>query len=208
MGSSCDAVGVACGGPWTRATASMAGWCMARLKLNDELEHRILQFIQAGNYVETACAASGITEATYYNWLRWGRIVEEKYGETLDPEVDDKPDDVTDTEWRCWLFLRRAKVATAEAEAYAVAIVRKHMPDQWTAAMTFLERRHPGRWKRREVIESGEGEGLNDARIREEALLQNPDAVKLLHDALELAARGELPSGDDEVIDTTAEEIG
>ena len=35
------------------------------------------------------------------------------------------------------------------AVVYAVAMVKKAMPDNWQAAMTFLERRYPGQFARR-----------------------------------------------------------
>lgn len=64
------------------------------------------------------------------------------------------------------------------------------MPDQWTAAMTFLERRFPGRWKRKEQIDIGDVEATTG--IDETLLLQDPEAVKLVHDALERASKGAL----------------
>lgn len=64
------------------------------------------------------------------------------------------------------------------------------MPDQWTAAMTFLERRFPGRWKRKEQIDIGEADGTTG--IDETLLLKDPEAVRLVHDALEHASKGAL----------------
>jgi hypothetical protein len=38
----------------------------------------------------------------------------------------------------------------------AVAIIQKKMPDDWRAALTYLERKHPKRWGRRMDVTSGD----------------------------------------------------
>ena len=38
----------------------------------------------------------------------------------------------------------------------AVAIIQKKMPEDWRAAMTYLEGKHPKRWGRRVDFTSGE----------------------------------------------------
>jgi hypothetical protein len=43
--------------------------------------------------------------------------------------------------------------AEAEAEVHAVAVIRKAMTEDWGAVLAYLERRHPGRWRRREALE-------------------------------------------------------
>jgi len=43
--------------------------------------------------------------------------------------------------------------AEAEAEVYAVAIIRRAMGDDWRAAVAYLERRHPTRWRTRHQTE-------------------------------------------------------
>ncbi len=43
--------------------------------------------------------------------------------------------------------------AEAEAELYAVGVIRDAMAHDWRAAVAYLERRHPEGWRRRERVE-------------------------------------------------------
>jgi hypothetical protein len=88
-----------------------------------------LERIQAGNYPETAAQLAGLSANTIRNWVERGETGEAGYVE----------------------FLRAYKRASAIAEAEAVANVRRagKLPQFWTAEMTFLERRHPDRWGKR-----------------------------------------------------------
>lgn len=45
------------------------------------------------------------------------------------------------------------QVAEAEAEVHAVAIVRRAMSEDWRAALAYLERRHPDRWRAHRTTE-------------------------------------------------------
>lgn len=157
--------------------------------------------IEVGNYVPTACAAVGITSRTYNNWLAAGRQVNDMIDDRDD--YDDLVERMRNGELvlslspqqvRSFLFFQDASKATAKAEAYAVAMVRKHMPDQWTAAMTFLERRFPSRWKRRDQLDIGDANEVGTG-IDEGLLLSDPAAVRMVHDALELVTKGALPPG-------------
>lgn len=179
--------------------------------MNDTFVHELLQYIEAGNYLNTACHAMGIDESTYHRWITQGKHV------AVVIESHDDEDELKERllagelvlgfspmQCRCYVFFQSATKASARSEAFAVAMVRKHMPDQWTAAMTFLERRFPGRWKRKEQIDIGEAEGTTG--IDESLLLKDPEAVRLVHDALERAAKGELPQiTDATVVDETEE---
>jgi len=51
-------------------------------------------------------------------------------------------------------FFRSIKKAEGEAEVHAVAIIRQSMGKSWQAAMTWLERKNPKDWGRREFMES------------------------------------------------------
>lgn len=167
-----------------------------------QLVNEIIGYIEVGNYVPTACAAAGISETTYYRWLSDGQAVEELIGDKED--ADDYRERMLNGELvlglsaiqvRSWEFRQRILMASARSEAYAVATIRAQMPAQWTAAMTFLERRFPGRWKRRDQIDIGEADAANTG-IDETLLLRDPQAVKLIHDALDRVAQGEITIGD------------
>ena len=100
-------------------------------KLTPEVQEKIVSAIRAGNYASVAAEYAGISESTFYSWLRRGR--EAKSGRF--PE-----------------FLQAVKRAEKEAEVRAVAIIQKHMDNNWQAAMTYLERKFPQRWGRRDRL--------------------------------------------------------
>jgi hypothetical protein len=162
-------------------------------KLTPELIEKISQLIQLGNYVKVACAACGISETTYFNWVRDAQRLIEQYGD--DP--DKWPDELPEHDARLLQFLLSVERADAEAEAYAVGMMRQAMPKHWQAAATWLERRHSSRWRRRAQVDVDviDDESMNAER----EALENPDAVRAMHEALRQEA---LTAGDDvEVVD-------
>ncbi len=100
-----------------------------KTKLTPEIRERVVAAIRAGNYAVIAAEYAGISESSFYAWLQRGR--ERSTG----PYAE---------------FLEAVKEAEREAEVRAVAMVQKAMPENWTAAMTFLERKFPQRWGRRD----------------------------------------------------------
>ena len=100
-------------------------------KLDKDTIDRIIALVRAGNYVETAAAAAGISKDTLYAWLRLG--ARQQTG--LAREFSD------------------AMVkATAEAEALALTRISAAAREQWQAAAWMLERKHPDRWGRRDTL--------------------------------------------------------
>src|SRR5688572_8306482 len=80
----------------------------------------IVKVIKAGNYVETAVAAAGISKETFYDWLKKGGK------EASGPHRD---------------FSDAVEKAKAEAEMRDVAIIDKAAKSgQWQAAAWRLER--------------------------------------------------------------------
>jgi hypothetical protein len=107
-------------------------------KCTPELTERICEYLASGCYVCTACQAVGISETTLGNWRARAAKGEEPY--------------VT--------FVEATKEAEAKAELRALALVQKAMPENWAAAMTWMERKFPARWsrgERREVTGAGGG---------------------------------------------------
>jgi transposase len=96
-------------------------------KLTPEVQEKICNAIRAGNYYEAACAYAGIGYSTFRAWIVKGENAKSgKYRE----------------------FLEAIKKAECEAEVRLVAMWQKHMPENWQAIATFLERRYPDRWGR------------------------------------------------------------
>jgi len=138
---------------------------MARpTKLTPEASQRIVAAIRAGNYAEVAATAAGISPSTFYRWIERGQ--KQRSGIHRD-------------------FSEAVRKAEGEAEVEAVARVRKAMPSDWRACMTYLERRYPKRWRRREVREHT-GEGGGPVRVSE-AMLTDPETRKALREVLRRA---------------------
>lgn len=97
-------------------------------KLTPELQERIVAFLRAGNYVETASACAGIHKDTFYEWCKKGRKGEEPFA----------------------AFVEAVDRAIAESEARDVALIGKAATVNWQAAAWRLERKMPHKWGRHE----------------------------------------------------------
>ena len=102
-----------------------------RSKFTPEAQEKVISAIRAGNYANVAAEYAGICERTLYRWLEKGRTAKKGPYRTF------------------WESMQRAE---SEAEVRAVAMVQKHMDDNWQAAMTFLARRYPDRWGRKDRL--------------------------------------------------------
>ena len=107
----------------------------ARRSSPREVQEKIVTAIRAGNYAQVAAVYAGIGERTFFRWMELGE--EAKAG-------------------RYRQFWQAVKAAEGEAEVRAVAIIQRKMPDDWRAAMSYLERKHPKRWGRRVDVTSGD----------------------------------------------------
>ena len=102
-------------------------------KFTSRRKNAVLRKMREGHYAKTAAETSGITEQTLYNWLKKGGDAE-----------------------RCpehAAFLEAFRKAEATAEEKAIKAVQAAFPSDWRAAMTYLERRHPGRWAKRQNLD-------------------------------------------------------
>ena len=132
-----------------------------RTKLTPEVREKVVSAIRAGNYANVAAEYAGIGERTFYRWLQRGQAANRGIYRQ---------------------FWQAVKKAEREAEVRAVAIIQKHMEDNWQAAMTYLERKFPDRWGRRDRLRVD----LNPKEALEELLALSTEE---LEEAVETAAR-------------------
>jgi transposase len=98
-------------------------------KLTPEVQEKIVQALQAGNYQETAARYAGISEPTFYRWM----------ADALD---DNAPKELRE-------FREAVENARAAAEVRSVALIQQAAQNgTWQAAAWFLERSHAHRWGR------------------------------------------------------------
>jgi len=96
-------------------------------KYNDEVVSKILAFVRAGNYVETAAVAAGINKDTLYDWLRRGAKNEQPFKD----------------------FSDACERAMAEADMIDLSDISKAArAGSWQAAAWRLERRNPKQFGR------------------------------------------------------------
>jgi Tfp pilus assembly protein FimT len=96
-------------------------------KLTAETQETIVAMLRAGNQIEYAAEAAGVSRATAYAWLERGT----KTGKINKPYAD---------------FAAAAEQARAEAHARHVALIAKASSKSWQAAAWLLERQYPEMW--------------------------------------------------------------
>lgn len=91
---------------------------------------RLVDLLLAGNYRETAATIAGITPRALRMWMQKAEDGDSRYE----------------------AFAQVVRIAEAMAEAASVQNVRNAGKDPrfWAADMTYLERRYPDRWGRRQ----------------------------------------------------------
>lgn len=123
-----------------------------------------LKAIRDGNYLETSAKLAGISKSAIYEWLERAEQGEDPYTR----------------------FADALKNAEAMAEAQDVANVRaagKAGPQFWAASMTYLERRHPERWGKRQDESSGPKVivqiGVKDSDVQIQMISVSPSSTTL-----------------------------
>lgn len=104
----------------------------ANIKLNKEVCDNICENLRRGNYITTACRASGITTNTYYRWKKRGEKGEEPFK----------------------TFLERTDKAESEGELACMEVIYNSATEQgnWLSAAWILERKYPQRFGKREQM--------------------------------------------------------
>lgn len=99
-----------------------------RTKLNPSTQESIIKSLKAGNSRRDSALFAGVSEQTFYTWLKKGRNGKAPYVE----------------------FLEAVEKAEATACVRNVAIIQKAAADTWQAAAWWLERKRPDEWGRRQ----------------------------------------------------------
>lgn len=103
-------------------------------KLNEEVIKKAANMIRAGNYQKVVAQALGVSEVTWYNWLKRGKQEANEGKDTLRAK-----------------FFKEIKRAEAEAIIRNVAIIQKAAATTWQAAAWWLERRYPDEWGKKDT---------------------------------------------------------
>ena len=123
-------------------------------KLTEEISQRIVSAILEGAYLETAAQAAGVNPRTLFRWLQRGDDAEaaalEQFDSDTEPDLAELYEHMDPSDWPYVDFRHALKSTEAFAELELLRQVTRKIGDQpWTAYMTVLERRFPGRWGRR-----------------------------------------------------------
>jgi transposase-like protein len=102
---------------------------MARSKYSKDVSEKICALVSQGNYQKVAAACVGISEDTFYKWIK-------RYPE----------------------FAESLKKADALAEAKRVQTILKAGNESWQAAAWYLERKHADRWGRQDRADQTDDE--------------------------------------------------
>ena len=107
----------------------------SNLKLNEDMIAKLTGYVAKGNYFTTACQACGIHKSTAYDWIKIGETDIEQGVSTLFSDL-----------------VYAIKRAESVAESELASMIRETALEkkEWLPAMTFLERRHPERWGRKD----------------------------------------------------------
>lgn len=103
----------------------------------------IVEALQRGNTLSHACALAGVSRQAVYDWLKKG-------------EATENPNSAYRR------FAEDVARANATVADEMIGVIRDAAPDDWRAAMTFLERRFPDDFSKRERHEVA---GPNDGPI-------------------------------------------
>jgi hypothetical protein len=124
----------------TRAIGRKAGGKVGRpIALTARVQRTVCRMVSAGNYLNVACSAAGISTDALSVWRKKGAAGEEPYA----------------------AFLAELQQAELDCESALVKKWHDAAPDDWRAARDLLARRFPDRWGREvEEMPPNYGPGL------------------------------------------------
>ena len=162
------------------------------LYLTQELIKQITNLILAGAYVETACAAAGISKMIYYEWLKLGN--KRKHCDQKDKKhIDILYEQFTDS----------INEAVVKAELRDVIRIDKAAEVTWAAAAWKLERKYPERWGRKirvdgevnQKVEIDAKISIDEKRLNVLQILKNTDALDAAFKVLEAIDKSKIEAG-------------
>jgi hypothetical protein len=108
----------------------------AKGKLTKELIEKAADIIARGNYYKVAIDILGISEQSWYEWMRQGEMDKSKGIKSLKSE-----------------FFESIKKAEADAIDRNLSIIQKAaMEGNWQASAWYLERKYPEQWGKRDNV--------------------------------------------------------
>ena len=144
-------------------------------KLDDTVIVQLAEIVGSGSYLTTACGIVGIDPFTYRTWLERGSIEQEKGLETLYTRfVAAIKRAESDNEHRIAQSVIEAsqggqviKTTTTRRKDGSSTTEEVTAQPQWLAGMTYLERRHPDRWGRkdRHQVEINESKNITITHV-------------------------------------------
>lgn len=158
--------------------------------LTPELQARIVQVVQAGNYLKTAAQFAGVGASTLSVWLSRGRSA----AAILDAGGDIQPADE-----RYLRFLQAVTQAETVAEVAAVTHWRRAFTDDWRAARDYLSRKRPDQWaaKTTVAISTEEAEARIERATLEALTAMGVDTEGMILDDLDADTDGDGWDDDD-----------
>lgn len=145
----------------------------------------IVERVRAGSYPEVAAMSTGVSAGTFYRWktlgedrVENGKIRKAREGYRQFREALTRAE--AEAEMASVAVIQRAMVGSAPTEGHA-----GRDPD-WKASAWYLERRAPGRWRRRDSLwHGGAGEGDPPLELNGKVDLTG-DAIDKLGDLLDV----------------------
>ena len=105
-------------------------------KLTKELIEKAVKIVERGNYYKVAIDVLGISEHTWYEWMRQGEVDTNKGVNSLMAQ-----------------FFQSIKKAEATAIDRNLSIIQKAaMEGNWQASAWYLERKYPEQWGKRDNV--------------------------------------------------------
>lgn len=126
---------------------------IGRPKIPEETRNAVLQFLREGNSKRDACLGAGMSIATLCDWQAKAADFREK--------------GIVNEYTK---FIEQVEQAQAEARRFALQCWKSHMPTDWRAAMSYLERTDPEHYRLNQKMDVNQ-----TMEVTQKAILEIPD---------------------------------